>query len=251
MAENGSLGNSRQEMLDKFTRIPGLGRSRAEVIYDAGYTNLGLLRKASVDELTKIPGVGISLARCIKNNIGLVKDEPSGEISVSPIGGPAAPEPGKIILGETPAAPAAPAQSEKKPESSAPAPQSKTFFASMFEKILGKPAEKAAASKKEDEKKEGVKVEPRPQTGKEEEKKGEVKVEGNFEQKKGEVKVESGAGSKKGEGQPGDKEERPPAEAGGLLSDEPEKKDEPKAEPRKEEDGKEGIRVEGKAEEKM
>ena len=117
MVENSSLGNSRQEIVEKFTRVPGLGRSRAEFIYDAGYTNLGLLRKASVDELTKIPGVGISLARCIKNNLPLVKDEQAGEISVVPAGDTSVATPGKIVVGDGPAGtgPGTPAAAEKKP----------------------------------------------------------------------------------------------------------------------------------------
>ncbi len=85
MAEDGAWGNSRQEMVERFTRIPGLGRSRAESIYDAGYTNIGLLRKASIDELTRIPGVGISLARCVKNNLDRVRDETPGWYSHPPL----------------------------------------------------------------------------------------------------------------------------------------------------------------------
>ena len=113
MAEDGALGNSRQEMVERFTRIPGLGRSRAESIYDAGYTNVGLLRKAPVEELTKIPGVGMSLARCVKQNLDRVQDESPAAVSVASAA-QAPGEPEKIVVGAS-------ATSPQKPEAPAPA----------------------------------------------------------------------------------------------------------------------------------
>jgi len=168
MAEDGALGNSRQEMMERFTRIPGLGRSRAEYIYDAGYTNVGLLRKASVEELQKIPGVGMSLARCVKNNLDRVREEAPAAVSVaSAAPGPAQPE--RIVVGEG----ASPAQRPEAPapdaQPAAPA-QSRGFLSSIFDKLLGKPVPaQAAPDKKEGDGKEPEKKEP--------DKTGGVKVE--------------------------------------------------------------------------
>jgi|GEM_PF-1596188 len=165
MAEEGALGRSRQEMVDRFTRIPGLGRSRAEMMYDAGYTNLGLLRKATVEELTRIPGVGMSLARCVKNNLDLVKEEVSGEVAVAVPAGPLPPAPAGIVVGESPSAPEKRPEEPARPEPVKP-PQQKGFISSLFDKILGKPAAPKPASgpggpdKKEDEGKGPEKKEP-------------------------------------------------------------------------------------------
>jgi hypothetical protein len=178
MAEEGALGGSRSEIVERFTRIPGLGRSRAEAMYDAGYTNIGLLRKASVDELTRIPGIGISLARCVKNNLDGVRDDEPGPASPAEAPGAPAAEPAKIVVGEQPPADKRP----DAPEAAAPAagakPPQRGFLSSVFDKILGKPApaqpsgEKKGPEKKEPEKKdadtkepardEGVKVETTP-----------------------------------------------------------------------------------------
>lgn len=202
MAENDALGNSRQEMVERFTRIPGLGRSRAEAIYEAGYTNVGLLRKASVEELTKIPGVGISLARCVKNNIELVREDAAGAVSVATAAAaaaaPAPSEPGKIVVGEPGLA------AEKKPDAPAgtgaaaaqPA-QSRGFFSSIFDKILGKPTPaQPAPDKKEPDKKEPEKKEPdnkEPDKKEPEQKDRDKKEPGSSEG----VKVESSAAVKK------------------------------------------------------
>ncbi|MGQ9583584.1 MAG: helix-hairpin-helix domain-containing protein [Thermoplasmatota archaeon] len=148
-----NLESARREMVERFTRIPGLGRSRAERIYDAGYTNPGMLQRATVEELTRIPGVGVSLARCIKRNIdaGLAGGDLGGGAP-----GPAKCEEGvgRVVVGETrvgppetvPSAPRpddAPAQKLSEPgkgedgrQRPAP-PGQRGFIASLFGRILG------------------------------------------------------------------------------------------------------------------
>ncbi|MEM2869846.1 MAG: helix-hairpin-helix domain-containing protein [Thermoplasmata archaeon] len=93
-----NLDTARREMVESFMRLPGLGRSRAERIYDAGYTNPGMLRKATLEELIRIPGVGISLARFIKANLDSVFPEEGKEKSVAE-SGPEASTAGVVIVG--------------------------------------------------------------------------------------------------------------------------------------------------------
>jgi hypothetical protein len=175
MGERSSLDVGRDDIVDRFMGIPGLGRSRAEAIYDAGYTNLGLLRKASVEELTRVPGVGVSLARCISNNIMMVKEELPGEVKVSAPGAPELPsskeEAGKTRAGA--ASPPAPqdgtgaqgASTAAAAGQSVPAQasggQSRGFLSSLFGKILGKPGEKGPQTA-QPEKKEEAKPEIKP-----------------------------------------------------------------------------------------
>jgi hypothetical protein len=184
MGERSSLDVGRDEIVDRFMSIPGLGRSRAEAIYDAGYTNLGLLRKASVEELTRVPGVGVSLARCISNNIMTVKEELPADVKVSTPGAPELPsskdEGGKTQAGA--ASPQAPqegkgaqgASTAAAGGQSVPAPasggQSRGFLSSLFGKILGKPGENGPQTT-QPEKKEEAKPDIKPAQP-------EVKVEG-------------------------------------------------------------------------
>ena len=194
MAERSSLDGARDEMVGKFAGIPGLGRSRAEAIYDAGYTNLGLLRKASVEELTRVPGVGVSLARCIKNNISQVKEDIPAELTVAAsgavaVGGqkdaaPKAAAGGPAAQPSAAGAQGAPVATTSGPPAAAggaPQPQSRGFLTSLFGKILGKPEDKGPGNKPAEKKEEarqdgkpgdqGVKVEGKPAQN-------EVKVDG-------------------------------------------------------------------------
>jgi NAD-dependent DNA ligase len=197
MGDQSSLRIARDDMVGRFIGIPGLGRSRAEAIYDAGYTNLGLLRKASVEELTKVPGVGISLARCIKNNISHVKEEVPAEVTVTAPAGSAPThskdDVGKVEVGGSAVQPSsgpaasgqgAPAGAPEAPVS-APSAQPKRFLSSLFGKILGKPEEKKPEPKPP-EKKEEPKAEGKPGDH-------EVKVEGRPDEKpKEEAAIASG-----------------------------------------------------------
>jgi hypothetical protein len=210
-------------MVGRFIGIPGLGRSRAEAIYDAGYTNLGLLRKAPVEELTRVPGVGVSLARCIKNNISQVKEEVPAEITVVSPGTPAVgtqkDETGKAAAGGPASQPPAAGASAGGPSGSQvaagghPPAQSRGFLSSLFGKILGKPGEKGPENKPP-EKKEEARPDAKP---------GEhdVKIEGKPAEHDVLVEGKPGEHDVKVEGKPGEpdvlvegKPEAPKAESG-------------------------------------
>jgi|GEM_PF-4431026 len=72
------VGTTKKEVLEIFCKIPGVGLSKAELLYSAGYTSLEKLQHASVDELSKINGISPMLARSIVN--GLKKTDAKGEI---------------------------------------------------------------------------------------------------------------------------------------------------------------------------
>jgi len=52
------------------TRLRGIGRVRARILYNAGYTTIEELRRAKVEELMQIPHIGPKIARTIKEQVG-------------------------------------------------------------------------------------------------------------------------------------------------------------------------------------
>ena len=58
-----------EEMIEAFSRIPGVTRQRAESIFEAGYTNFDELLRAEPEDLAQIPGIGTSLANKISSYV--------------------------------------------------------------------------------------------------------------------------------------------------------------------------------------
>jgi len=56
---------TRDQVIELFTRIPGVGETKARALYEDGYTSLQALGSAPWDEVAKVPGIGERLARTI------------------------------------------------------------------------------------------------------------------------------------------------------------------------------------------
>jgi len=56
-------------------RLKGIGRVRAQVLYNAGYTSIAKLRRADPRQLMALPLIGAKLAKTIKEQVGGVVDE--------------------------------------------------------------------------------------------------------------------------------------------------------------------------------
>ena len=54
-----------EEMIEAFSRIPGVTRQRAVLLFESGYTNFDDLLRASPEELAQISGIGASVAKKI------------------------------------------------------------------------------------------------------------------------------------------------------------------------------------------
>ncbi len=72
------VGSTKDEAIESFCKIPGVGRSKAELLYSAGFTTIEKLQAASVEELSKINGISPMLARSIIN--GAKKTDAKGEV---------------------------------------------------------------------------------------------------------------------------------------------------------------------------
>jgi len=56
-------------------RLRGIGRVRARVLYNSGFTSIAALKRAPVSKLVEIPLIGARLAKIIKEQVGGVVDE--------------------------------------------------------------------------------------------------------------------------------------------------------------------------------
>lgn len=57
---------TKEAFIELLMTVPSLGRSKAEAIYDAGYTDLAKIRQSIPRDLSNVKGVSIDLARKIK-----------------------------------------------------------------------------------------------------------------------------------------------------------------------------------------
>lgn len=65
---------TRAEVIKELTELKGVGKSKAELLYDHGFDSVEKVRKASVKELTKVKGITEKTAKTIKD--GLSEDKP-------------------------------------------------------------------------------------------------------------------------------------------------------------------------------
>jgi predicted flap endonuclease-1-like 5' DNA nuclease len=62
-------GEDEDQVIEKFTKISGLGRSKAKALYDAGFTGYDSLRKAKASDIADVKGIGKNLAKTIKDQL--------------------------------------------------------------------------------------------------------------------------------------------------------------------------------------
>jgi len=63
------------EKLLPLVRLRGVGRVRARLLYNSGFTSVASLKRAPVGRLVEIPLIGARLAKVIKEQVGGVVDE--------------------------------------------------------------------------------------------------------------------------------------------------------------------------------
>lgn len=69
----------KEEFLKFLTSIQGIGKAKAEAIYNSGYDSVEKLREAKVEDLTKIKGINEELAKKIKEKVGTEETEKKEE----------------------------------------------------------------------------------------------------------------------------------------------------------------------------
>ncbi len=88
---------TKEEFVDKISKLPGVGPKKAEALYDAGYTTLEKLQTATLEELQAAPGIGPKVAEAIRDGLADLETGAKGAIEVREAGAAkAAPKP-KIV----------------------------------------------------------------------------------------------------------------------------------------------------------
>lgn len=76
------------EAVEAFTRISGVGESKARALYENGFTSLEALRAAPVEDLAKVPGIGDRLAKSVHETVvKLLPERPAPANNATPGGG--------------------------------------------------------------------------------------------------------------------------------------------------------------------
>ena len=60
-------GETRDELVDEFIKIPGISRKKAETLYDAGFHSLDELKRTSQEEFKAVDGISEGDVENIKN----------------------------------------------------------------------------------------------------------------------------------------------------------------------------------------
>lgn len=81
---------TKEAYLEVVSEVPGLGPAKAEVLYEAGFTDLGRLGQASVEELSALEGFGETLAKKVYERF----HEEAGESAAEAPAGPPETPPG-------------------------------------------------------------------------------------------------------------------------------------------------------------
>ncbi len=70
--------------INQLTKLSGVGKSKAKILYDAGFKTVDSLKKASLDDIAEIKGIGDKLAKKIKESADemVVEEKPAEEEKV-------------------------------------------------------------------------------------------------------------------------------------------------------------------------
>jgi large subunit ribosomal protein L32e len=74
----------KEEFVKIITSIRGIGKVKAELLYESGFDSIEKIRRATVRDLTKVKGVSESLAEEIKKELGELEKKEEEEEEIEP-----------------------------------------------------------------------------------------------------------------------------------------------------------------------
>jgi len=178
----------RESMVSRFSKITGVGQTKAHILYDAGFTSIESLRRASEKDFAEINGISPAFARHLKREVAKLPKDMEKDIPKSPgltikADGvdikPKKEEPAKETVPQPshPAPATAPKPAEARQGWGAPAGEEDEGSSGIFKKWMrgftGKaepapPADKAKQQDRTPVSVKAVKEEPKPEPKKEE-----------------------------------------------------------------------------------
>jgi len=57
----------KEDIVEELTKIKGIGKAKAELLYEKGFNSIDKLKKASIEDLVKVEGITETMAKKIKN----------------------------------------------------------------------------------------------------------------------------------------------------------------------------------------
>ncbi|MEA2053870.1 MAG: DNA-directed RNA polymerase subunit A'' [Candidatus Thermoplasmatota archaeon] len=81
MAKTAKAKKGRKEVINKFSKIKGIGPSKAEALYEAGFRSMLELKLQPIETIAKVKGVGKKYATIIKNYLTPSREEALKEFS--------------------------------------------------------------------------------------------------------------------------------------------------------------------------
>ena len=69
---------AKEDVVKEFTKIKGLGKAKAELLYEKGFDSIDKLQKATLKELAKVDGITETIAKNIKDQL---KEKPEKKVS--------------------------------------------------------------------------------------------------------------------------------------------------------------------------
>lgn len=91
---------SKDEVIDTISALPGVGRKKAEALYEAGFTTLEKLKGASLEELQAAPGIGPKVAQAIIDGLKEAEGGAKGTVEVRETKGKAAEAKAEVVAPE-------------------------------------------------------------------------------------------------------------------------------------------------------
>ncbi len=77
--EHEAVKLSQEDAVEAFMKLPGVGRAKAENLYDAGFKNFEAINNATVGDLVKVYGISQRIAQGIKRAVSGVEEEEEEE----------------------------------------------------------------------------------------------------------------------------------------------------------------------------
>ena len=71
---------AKADVVKEFTKIKGIGKAKAELLYDKGFDSLNKLKKVSIKDLTKVEGITETIAKNIKDQFEEKKPSTKKEV---------------------------------------------------------------------------------------------------------------------------------------------------------------------------
>lgn len=73
---------TKEEFIEEVAALPGVGKAKAEALYEAGFTSVEELQDAAVDDLTEVSGIGARTAEAILQGLEAQEEVEDQEIEV-------------------------------------------------------------------------------------------------------------------------------------------------------------------------